>query len=559
MKKIILSTIGLIAFYANSQNVNFTDQNLKQRIVLHGQNIVGGILGPNISLIDSDLNGEISLTEATNYTGRLYLNQGGSTFYTNLTGVEEFINITELYCENNQMTGLNISANTALTGLHCENNQISSLNLSNNTSLEKLNFRYNNIGTINLTNNVALLSIICTNNTLTSLNLANQSNLTSIDCSNNSISTISFNNTTNLLDLICSNNNINTLSVSNFTNLYYLNCNDNNIIAIDLSTNTNIESVFADNNGLTSLTLPSSSLLETVSAQNNQLTTIDFSGTTDIFSIYLANNFITEIDLSNNANLYEVNVNNNSIDSLDFTYATQYLYDVNCDNNGLVYLDISNGNNTYINTFSTTGNPDLTCIEVDDATYSTANWTNIDNQTNFSIDCPTFVNSITVEGENSVSEITTNGGTLQMEASVLPIIATDNTVTWSVTNGTGGATIDINGLLIATNNGTVTVFATANDGSGVTGNTIITLSGQTMASLNSPDIFELNIYPNPTRGELNIHSSEQIETVKIYNISGQKVFETNQNKLDLSHLNLGIYYVVIISKNHAITKQVMIK
>jgi len=35
-----------------------------------------------------------------------------------------------------------------------------------------------------------------------------------------------------------------------------------------------------------------------------------------------------------------------------------------------------------------TGNNQLYCIEVDDATWSTANWTNIDPQHYFSEDCP---------------------------------------------------------------------------------------------------------------------------------------------------------------------------
>jgi uncharacterized protein YjdB len=70
-----------------------------------------------------------------------------------------------------------------------------------------------------------------------------------------------------------------------------------------------------------------------------------------------------------------------------------------------------------------------------------------------------------------------NGGTLQMNAVVAPGDATDNSVTWSVTDGTGSATITSGGgLLTATGVGTVTVTATANDGSGVTGTLQITVN-----------------------------------------------------------------------------------
>ena len=87
------------------------------------------------------------------------------------------------------------------------------------------------------------------------------------------------------------------------------------------------------------------------------------------------------------------------------------------------------------------------------------------------------VTSINVTSPSNT--ITTNGGTLQMTAIVLPANATDKSVTWSVINGTGTASISTGGLLTAATNGTVTVKATANDGSSVTGERIITISGQT--------------------------------------------------------------------------------
>ena len=90
----------------------------------------------------------------------------------------------------------------------------------------------------------------------------------------------------------------------------------------------------------------------------------------------------------------------------------------------------------------------------------------------------TLVTSITVTGEASATTITTAGGTLQMSAAVLPVDATDSTVTWSVVDGTGHATISSTGLLTASLDGTVTVVATANDESGIVGQLEITLSNQ---------------------------------------------------------------------------------
>ncbi len=61
---------------------------------------------------------------------------------------------------------------------------------------------------------------------------------------------------------------------------------------------------------------------------------------------------------------------------------------------------------------------------------------------------------------------------------VLPADASNKTVTWSVENGTGAARISAGGVLTASSNGTVTARATANDGTGISGTLVITISNQ---------------------------------------------------------------------------------
>jgi uncharacterized protein YjdB len=85
------------------------------------------------------------------------------------------------------------------------------------------------------------------------------------------------------------------------------------------------------------------------------------------------------------------------------------------------------------------------------------------------------VSSIKVYGEGNATEITSTSGTLQMLADVEPEDATDKTVSWSITRGEEYATINKTGLLTASNNGVVTVRATANNGSGVFGEADISI------------------------------------------------------------------------------------
>ena len=96
-----------------------------------------------------------------------------------------------------------------------------------------------------------------------------------------------------------------------------------------------------------------------------------------------------------------------------------------------------------------------------------------------------LVTSITVTGTGDATTITADQGTLQMQAEVLPADATNKAVTWSRVNGTGQATISAGGLLTALTNGTVTVTATARDGSGVSDSLQITLSNQTTVLVTS--------------------------------------------------------------------------
>ncbi len=96
-----------------------------------------------------------------------------------------------------------------------------------------------------------------------------------------------------------------------------------------------------------------------------------------------------------------------------------------------------------------------------------------------------LVNSITVQGQGGVNSITTNGGTLQMQAFINPTNASNNNVTWSISAGAANGTVDPNtGILTATNNGNVTVRATAQDGSGVFGEAIIAISNQILLVTN---------------------------------------------------------------------------
>ena len=92
---------------------------------------------------------------------------------SDLTGIGEFTALTELRCDSNQLTSLDVIQNTTLEILWCHNNNLTSLDISNNTSLTYLNCKNNQLNTLDVSNNTSLAELWCHHNNLTSLDVSN--------------------------------------------------------------------------------------------------------------------------------------------------------------------------------------------------------------------------------------------------------------------------------------------------------------------------------------------------------------------------------------------------
>jgi hypothetical protein len=160
--------------------------------------------------------------------------------------------------------------------------------------------------------------------------------------------------------------------------------------------------------------------------------------------------------------------------------------------------------------------------------------------------CPDLLAmSITVEGEDDATTITTMGGTLQMIATLMPTNAKDTTVTWSVDDEMT-ATIDAMGVLTSVNNGEVIVTATANDASGVTGTATITISNQTN-SIGEVNKAQVKVYPNPSENQITITANASIDLVNIYTASGQLMESSTYTggAKNISNFTPGIYFIEV--------------
>ncbi|MCB8998942.1 MAG: Ig-like domain-containing protein [Bacteroidales bacterium] len=224
-------------------------------------------------------------------------------------------------------------------------------------------------------------------------------------------------------------------------------------------------------------------------------------------------------------------------------------------NNGLSdwTFNLSKTKTTFARVFTCTNVVDGSVYKFLVSAGAAAKTVYIDNVYLFKMsDVPAFgaipVSTVTVTGAGDQTTITTDLGTLQMSAAVLPADATIKNIGWSVVDGTGSATIDAKGLLTAGTNGTVTVKATALDWMGVEGSLEITISGQTVG-VAAKSATSVKIYPNPVGDELNIMLAAPGAKIAIYNSLGSKIHEQMVNeanvKIDVSNYTHGLYFIKV--------------
>lgn len=80
--------------------------------------------------------------------------------------------------------------------------------------------------------------------------------------------------------------------------------------------------------------------------------------------------------------------------------------------------------------------------------------------------------------------------------------------------------------------------------------------------LNTPEftINSLKIYPTLTSGIISIETETPIAEINIYNLSGQLVLtNTNQNIINISNLNAGIYFICVMDVNQILTIKKVVK
>jgi hypothetical protein len=174
-----------------------------------------------------------------------------------------------------------------------------------------------------------------------------------------------------------------SVPTANISNVASLNVNSQNISDLTgIEDFSALEDLSCAANQLTSLDVSNNPSLAILFCGLNQLTSLDVSNNSALTELYLYENQLTSLDVSNNPSLAFLFCDGNQLTSLDVSNNPSLVVLV-CSQNQLTSLDVRNEANTLIIEFFAFDNPNLTCIYVDNAEYSTQNWTDIDPNSTF--------------------------------------------------------------------------------------------------------------------------------------------------------------------------------
>ncbi len=369
---------------------------------------------------------EIQVSEAEAVTD-LHLNGNN---IADLTGIEAFTAIGYLHVSDNNLSVLDLSSNTGLNEifaanndlesvmlpdsyiirLELQNNMLTSLDVSPYTNLENLNVSGNQLTTLDLSHTITLYSLNASNNELVSLNVQNGHNheMYGFDATGNAdLECVQVDNVANaeanwsddvdagvVFSTDCSGSTGDPV-------VFIPDANFKAVLVANASVNTNGDgeiqvaeaeaysgSLNVMGNNIADLTgIEAFTVLTDLRVQYNDLTTIDVSSNTLLKELHVQNNQLTAIDLSANTELVKLRIMNNGLTALDVSFNSKMRY-LEATNNALESLNVQNGNNRFMYTFRATGNPALTCVQVDDVAAAEADWTDeVDPGVSFSLDC----------------------------------------------------------------------------------------------------------------------------------------------------------------------------
>lgn len=214
----------------------------------------------------------------------------------------------------------------------------------------------------------------------------------------------------NIIAFDCAGNNVvSQLDVSNNYNILSLSCSDcPSLLSLTTGANFQLNYIDASNCSISTLTLPQNNGITSIDVSNNNLTSVGALNYSQLEYLNVANNPLgnSSVTISPLAPL-NLNMSGTNLTSGNFSSLINLTDLTISDCGGLTSLNIANGSNTMLS-FEALNNPNLPCIQVDNVSYSTTNWVNVDVNSSFSTNCSDQNNGVGISENDFTFEIFPN-------------------------------------------------------------------------------------------------------------------------------------------------------
>ena len=158
---------------------------------------------------------------------------------------------------------------------------------------------------------------------------------------------------------------------------------------------------------------------------------------------------------------------------------------------------------------------------------------------------PKLVTSVTLDQSELTIEKTY---TAQLSATIAPEDADNCTVTWTSDNEEV-ATVDGHGLVTAVGEGTATITATANDGSGVSASCVVTVTFTNGIA----DVEASKVTVLAANGRITVSGKEPDDTVSVYDTGGRLLYQGEDDVIDVPRK--AMYIVTVSGKSYKVVVQ----
>lgn len=516
--------------------------------------------------IDVNSDGKIQYSEAGSVTE---LNLSG--YIKNFTGIEAFSNLETLIAKNDSILYIDLSNNRKLKKLELPGynttlkSSLSGIDLTNNTQLERLYITHTKMMSIDLSQQTELKDLeLSFNPYLDSLNLTNSLELVQLFLFDNPLESLTFPKSEDLDDVRIRGSQLASLDLTNLVAEGY----NKEGISFELLSDSKIEKIDISNNAN----------LHTVVVRNSPLLykmCIDSVMNKDT-KIYVD----AQVDVSEDCSDAPV------VYIPDPVFKNDLLANLNFNKNGDGEIQLHEATTIDSLRIGTTAIKDLTGIEAfSNLEYLMLLTTSVDSinlSQNLKLEIAILLSNnkltkVDLSKNNVLKEIAVHGPLTALE---LPI---SSTVERIFVGGTKLNTLDLSAL--SSNQLNVTLssneFITELDIQAVSGLSDLTTTGSpelTLVCINPAyhsatnfnidnhtvvsdncvlSTFESNeserwisVYPNPVQATLYVGASEDIQSLKVINVSGQLIIESKNASegVDVSNLPIGIYVVEINTK-----------